>query len=262
MDTVGAFVGPLLATLFLLEFPGDLRAVLWVAVVPAFLAVAILAFGVREPEGNRPARALRSPIHVLDLRRFSRSFWWLVALAAGVGLARFSEAFLILKASAAGLPVALVPLVFVAMNLVYAAAAYPAGALSDRIGRLGLLRVGMALLAGADLVLAFGDGAGWLILGVGLWGMHLGCSQGLLAALIADTTPEERLGTAFGLFNLVSGVATLLASVAAGGLWDRYGARATFLAGAGVASLVLIVLATRGKSSLSPDPLKCKGQAP
>ena len=243
MDTVGAFIGPLLAMLFLVVFAGNIRAVLWIAVLPAFISVAILAFGVREPENSRPAGEIRVPIRFRDLRRFGRSYWRLVAIAGVLTLGRFSEAFLILKAQAVGLPLVLVPLVMVVMNIVYALAAYPAGVLSDRINRLSILLVGVAFLVAAGLVLAVADGPWLLMLGVSMWGIHLGLSQGLFAAMIVDTTPAELRGTAFGVFNFVSGIAMLMASVIAGVLWDRYGAVATFLAGAAFAVIALVSLA-------------------
>jgi MFS family permease len=245
MDTVGAFIGPLLAMLFLLVFAGNIRAVLWIAVIPAFISVAILVFGVREPDKGRPTGEIRVPIRFRDVRQFGKSYWRLVAIAGVLTLGRFSEAFLILKAQVVGLPVALVPMVMVVMNIVYALAAYPAGALSDRINRISILLVGVAFLVTAGIVLALADGPWLLMLGVSLWGIHLGLSQGLFAAMIVDTTPAELRGTAFGVFNFASGIAMLLASVIAGVLWDWYGAGATFLAGAVFAGIALVSLAFR-----------------
>ena len=245
MDTVGAFIGPLLAMLFLVVFAGHIRAVLWVAVIPAFISVAILAFGVREPENSRPAGGIRVPIRFRDVRRFGKPYWQMVAIAGVLTLGRFSEAFLILKAQDVGLPLVLVPMVMVVMNIVYALAAYPAGVLSDRISRMSILLVGVAFLVAAGLVLAVANGPWLLMLGVSLWGIHLGLSQGLFAAMIVDTTPAELRGTAFGVFNFVSGIAMLVASVVAGVLWDRYGSGATFLAGAAFAGIALVSLAFR-----------------
>ncbi len=245
MDTVGAFLGPLLAMLFLVVFAGHIRAVLWVAVIPAFISVAILAFGVREPEYSRPAGEIRVSIRFRDVRRFGKPYWQLVVIAGVLTLGRFSEAFLILKARDVGLPLVLVPMVMVVMNIVYALAAYPAGALSDRIERSSILLVGVAFLVAAGLVLAVADGPWLLMLGVSLWGIHLGLSQGLFAAMIVDATPAELRGTAFGVFNFVSGIAMLLASVVAGVLWDRYGAGATFLAGAAFGGVALVSLTFR-----------------
>jgi MFS family permease len=245
MDTVGAFLGPLLATLLLLAFAGNIRAVLWVAVIPAVISVAILAFGVREPEGRHSAGKVRVPIRLRELAEFGKPYWQLVAVGGVLTLGRFSQAFLILKAQAVGMPVAVVPLVMVAMNIVYAAAAYPAGVLSDRIDRMSILMIGVSFLVVAGIVLAAANNAWVVMLGVCLWGMHLGLSQGLLAAMIADGTPAERRGTAFGVFNLVSGIAMLASSVVAGMLWDSYGAGASFLTGAAFAVIALAGLAFR-----------------
>lgn len=246
MDTVGAFIGPLLAMLFLVVFAGNIRAVLWVAVLPAFISVAILAFGVREPESGRPAGAVRIPIRLRDIRQIEKPYWQLVAIAGVLTLGRFSEAFLILKAQAVGLPVVLVPMVMVMMNVVYALAAYPAGVLSDRMNRKNILSLGVACLVAADIVLAIANGPWLLTLGVSLWGLHLGLSQGLLAAMVTDATPADLRGTAYGIFNLVSGIAMLPASIAAGLLWDGYGAGATFLVGSVFAGIALVGLVVRG----------------
>ena len=231
LDTVGAFVGPLLATLLMLLWANDFRAVFWVAVLPGLLAVALLAFGLHEPA--RPAGVPRSnPIRREAWQQLGRGYWAVVALGAVFTLARFSEAFLVLRAQQSGIPMALVPLVMVAMNLVYAATAYPFGKLSDRIGHRGLLAAGLLVLVLSDAVLALATNPAWVLVGVALWGVHMGMTQGLLAAMVADMAPAALRGTAFGVFNLVSGVAMLAASVLAGLLWDRFGASATFQAGA------------------------------
>lgn len=166
----------------------------------------------------------------------------MVAVGGILTLARFSEAFLILRAQSIGLPMAWVPLVMVVMSVVYALAAYPVGILSDRIERRFILIIGTGLLILADLVLAYAGNVWGVMIGVGLWGLHMGFSQGLLAALIADTTPEERRGTAFGLFNLISGVLLLVASALAGLLWERGGPEATFLMGASFSAIALLGL--------------------
>jgi MFS family permease len=243
LDTVGAFLGPLLAMGLMLLWADDFRAVFWVAVIPGFLAVGLLAFGVREPEravSKRPA----SPIRRESLARLPRAFWWLVVVGAVFTLARFSEAFLVLRAQQGGLALALVPLVLIAMNLVYSLSAYPFGRLSDRVDRRRLLALGLIVLVAADAALAWSDHWAWVWLGVSLWGLHLGMTQGLLATMVADCAPADLLGTAFGLFNLVSGAALLLASALAGLLWDRFGAELTFAAGAlfAVAALAAVLL--------------------
>jgi MFS family permease len=242
LDTVGAFLGPAVAVLVMWLTVDDIRAVFWVAVIPAVLAVLVLAFGVREPEETRPARPARFPLHWDELTRLGGGFWLVVAVSTLFGLARFSEAFLILKAKSLGLPDALAPLVLVAMNVVYAGASYPAGVFSDRGDRITPLAIGIFLLALADAALAFATSLSLVWLGVALWGLHMGLTQGLFSALIADTAPPALRGTAFGVFNLAGGLALLLASFAAGKLWDLYGASATFAVGGGVAALSLLSL--------------------
>lgn len=233
LDTVGAFAGPLLAIGLMLAGGGDIQLVFWLAVIPAVISVAILIGGVREPDTARPAKAPRSPIRRDELRRLGGAYWRVVAVAAVLTLARFSEAFLVLRAQEAGLAATLVPLVLVVMNIAYALSAYPAGVLADRHDPKRLLVLGFGVLIAADLVLAL-DGGLWAVLaGTALWGLHMGMTQGLLAALVAETVPADRRGTGFGLFNLVGGLALLLASALAGGLWSWIGSGATFLAGAG-----------------------------
>ncbi len=248
LDTVGAFVGPLLATVLMLLLAGDFRAVFWVAVVPGAMAVALLVVGVREPE-PAPRAAAGSPIRREALRRLRARYWGVVALGAVFTLARFSEAFLVLRAEQLGVAMSFVPLVMVAMNIVYALSAYPFGKLADSISHRALLAWGLGVLIAADAVLALATGWPTLLIGVALWGLHMGMTQGLLAAMVADTAPDDLRGTAFGLFNLVSGVAMLLASVIAGVLWERLGSRATFAAGGAFALLSLlglVVLRRRG----------------
>jgi MFS family permease len=239
LDTVGAFAGPLLAIGLMLASGGDIQLVFWLAVIPAVISVAILVGGVHEPEAARPAKAARSPIRCDELRRLGGAYWRVVAVAAVLTLARFSEAFLVLRAQEAGLAMALVPLVLVVMNLAYGLSAYPVGVLSDRRDPKRLLILGFAVLVAADLVLAL-DGGLWAVLaGTALWGLHMGMTQGLLAALVAETVPADRRGTGFGLFNLAGGLALLLASALAGGLWSWIGSGAAFLAGAGLTAIGL-----------------------
>lgn len=244
LDTVGAFVGPLLAVGLMLWWANDFRAVFWVAVIPGLLAVALLLWGVREPE--RAAGAPRTnPIRRDNLRRLSGPYWWVVGVGAVFTLARFSEAFLVLRAEQSGIALALVPLVMVAMNLVYAASAYPFGKLSDRMSHKALLGWGLVVLIAADLVLAMNNHWTTVLAGVALWGVHMGMTQGLLATMVADTAPADLRGTAFGFFNLVSGVAMLAASVVAGLLWDQLGASFTFYAGAVFSAVALLGLFAR-----------------
>jgi len=244
LDTVGAFTGPLLAVGLMLLWANDFRAVFWVAVIPGVLSVLLLMVGVREPE--RQADAPRSnPINRANMRRLSAAYWWVVGIGAVFTLARFSEAFLVLRALQLGVAMAWVPLVMVAMNVVYAASAYPFGWLSDRISHTRLLVAGLLVLVLADAVLATSTDWVSLLLGVALWGVHMGMTQGLLATMVADTAPADLRGTAFGLFNLVSGVAMLIASVLAGWLWDTHGAASTFVAGAVFALSALLLLGLR-----------------
>lgn len=242
MDTAGAFLGPILAIVLMLGLGGDITLVLWFAVLPALLAVAMLWLGVREPARRAGSRAFRSPIRLQSLRRFPRAFWWVVGTGALFSLARFSEAFLLLRAQQLGFASSWVPLVMVLMAACYMLSAYPVGQWSDRIGRSTLLAAGLLLLVLADLQLAQASSPAQVLFGTALWGLHLGFSQGVLAAMVADTTPAELKGTAFGLFNLLSGLALLLASLAAGWLWQTYGAAATFQAGATLALAALLAL--------------------
>jgi MFS family permease len=245
LDTVGAFVGPLLAMGLMLLWADDFRAVFWVAVIPGFLAVALLLFGVQEPERHQDGKRV-NPIRRENLRRLPAGYWWVVGIGAIFTLARFSEAFLVLRVQAGGLPLAFVPLVLIVMNVVYAAAAYPFGKLADSMNHAKLLAWGLAILIAADVALAW-DGH-WSVVwaGVVLWGLHLAMTQGLLAAMIADTAPADLRGTAYGFFNLASGIAMLIASALAGLLWDGLGAPFTFMAGAFFSTVALLVLAVRG----------------
>ncbi len=245
LDTVGAVLGPLLATVLMLAWASDIRAVFWVAVVPGLLAVLLLWMGVKEPARPKPASAeggSKNPIRREALARLGADYWQIVALGAVITLARFSEAFLVLRAPELGVGMAWVPLVMVMMNVVYAASAYPFGRLGDSVGRAGLLAGSLVVLIAADLVLAAADHPAWLLLGVALWGVHMGMSQGLLSAMVADSAPADLRGTAFGVFNLFAGVAMLAASVIAGWLWDSAGSAATFHAGAGFAAIALVWL--------------------
>jgi MFS family permease len=242
LDTVGAFLGPLLAIGLMLLLADNIRHVFAWAVVPAAIAVALLVFGV---EDTRPAGARegRAPIRWSELGGLGAAFWSVVAVGVVFTLARFSEAFLILRAQDVGLPVALAPLVMVLMNVVYSLVSAPAGGLSDRVDRRLLLLAGLAVLVLADAALALLGSIAGVFVGVALWGLHLGLTQGVLAALIADAAPERLRGTAFGLFNLASGVTLLAASSVAGLLWTLSGPKATFLAGGSFALLAALGLA-------------------
>jgi MFS family permease len=248
LDTVGAFLGPLLGIGLMWWTADNFKAVFWVAVAPAFLAFALIIVAVREPPRPEGLRQVHNPISLAEIRRLGASYWWVVGIATVFTLARFSEAFLILRAQNVGLPVVLVPAVLVLMNVVYALAAYPAGVASDRMNRTTLLAVGLVLLIAADVGLASLPSIGGVALGVVLWGLHMGLTQGLFATLVADTSPPELRGTAYGFFNLLTGVAMLAASVIAGALWDVTGPKGTFVAGACLAFLALAgLLGVRGQ---------------
>ena len=240
LDTIGAVVGPLSAIALMAITSSNFRLVFWVAVIPAFISLGLMIFAVKEPARHEAED--RPPLRLADVKRLPAQFWAVVGVAAMMMLAHFSEAFLILRAQNVGMPIALVPLVMVVMNIVYAVVSYPAGALSDRIGRVGIVAVGVLCLIAADLVLALGPTILFIVVGVVFWGLHMALTQGLLSSLVADTAPLDLRGTAFGAFNFAGGIAMLAASIIAGGLWDAYGPRATFLAGAGTAAVALIGL--------------------
>jgi MFS family permease len=239
LDTVGAWAGPLLALVLLAGFGADVRTVFAVAIAPGALAVLLLVLGVEEPaDAPKPAAEPTGPGD-LELRALPAPFWAVVAIGAVFTLARFSEAFLVLRAREVGLPLAFVPAVLIAMNLVYAASSTPAGDLSDRIDRRLVLASGLASLVAADLVLAGSGSIAGALAGAGLWGLHMGLSQGLFAAMVADTAPARLRGTAFGLFDLVSGAALFFASLLAGALWENFGSAAAFLCSAALAAAAL-----------------------
>ena len=241
MDTTGAFLGPLLAVGLMLLLHNDFRAVFWIALIPGFLSVALLYFGLKEPK--TPVEHKRTnPIKRENLTRLGKSCWWVIGLGAVFTLARFSEAFLVLRAQQSGVPLALIPLVMVVMNVIYSFSAYPFGKLSDGMSHTRLLQWGLVVLIAADIVLALSTHWTGIIVGVALWGMHMGMTQGLLAAMVAKTAPADLRGTAFGLFSMVSGVGLLMASVGAGAIWELWGAEYTFYAGAVICLLTLLYL--------------------
>jgi MFS family permease len=252
LDTIGAFAGPLLAIALLAAFAGDVRSVFALATLPGALAVAVLQIAVHEPSRPAAGGARRALPRWSEIRTLAAPFWIVTGLGAVFTLARFSEAFLVLRAQQLGLELALVPLVLVVMNVAYSLVSTPAGSLSDRMDRRLVLAAGLATLIAADLVLAAAATLTAALAGAALWGLHMGLSQGLLAALVADTAPRELRGTAFGLFNLSCGAATFLASMVAGAAWESAGPSATFLIGAGFAGVALaglLVLIRR-----RPDP--------
>ena len=244
LDTVGAFVGPLVATGLMLVFANSFRTVFWFAVIPGLLAAVLLFYGVREPDKESAGKG-RSPIRTEALKRLAKNYWWVVTLGGVFMLARFSEAFLVLLGQRRGVPTALVPLLMVAMSVVYALSSYPFGKLADRMSHVTLLSLGLAVLVASDFVLALATHWGAVLIGVCLWGLHMGMTQGLLAAMVADTAPPDLRGTAYGLFNLVSGIALLASSAVAGLLWQALGASATFFAGAAFSLAAFAVIALR-----------------
>lgn len=238
LDTIGAFLGPLLAVGLMLLWNNDFRTIFWVAVIPGVLSIALLWFGLSEPK--TPVTNKRTnPLRRENLKKLSAAYWWVVGLGALFTLARFSEAFLVLRAYQMDIPLFAIPLVMVAMNLVYSLSAYPFGKMSDSMNHTRMLQAGLLVLIAADITLALSHHWSTLLIGVGLWGIHMGMTQGLLAAMIAHTAPAELRGTAFGMFNLISGIALLLASTGAGILWETLGAASTFYAGAVICAIVL-----------------------
>jgi len=247
LDTVGAFAGPVIAIVAMGLMASDMRAVFWIAVIPALAAMVILLAFVDEPDRRADAGPTRVPLRLADVKTLSFAYWTVVTVGAILTLARFSEAFLVLRASDTGLAIMFVPLVLVVMNVAYAASAYPAGVWSDRAGRRVVLLAGVVVLVVADVVLAMASSVWLVMVGVSLWGLHMGLTQGLLATMVTDTAPVTLRGTAFGAFNLVSGVAMLAASVLAGVLWDRVGPTGTFAAGAIFSLVALVGLALVGR---------------
>ncbi|MFM5923145.1 MAG: MFS transporter [Novosphingobium sp.] len=247
LDTVGAFAGPLLAIGLMLLLAGDMRTIFWLAAIPGGLAVLLVLFAIHDPDRTRDEASVTRPLRLKDAARLPASFWAVTGIGVLFTMARFSEAFLVLKANHDGLSLALAPLVLVAMNLVYSLGAYPAGALADRSGPRGVLLASLLCLALADLLLALGNGLAWSFAGIALWGLHMALSQGLLAQLVARNSPPQLRGSAFGLFNLMTGITMLAASVLAGVLWEWNGSQATFLAGAlFAAAATLAVIGLRG----------------
>lgn len=247
LDTVGAVAGPLLAVAAMMWFADNFRAVFWLAVIPAFCAVGLLVFGVREPEPS--ARGEDEPrLRLADARRLPAAYWWIVGVAAAMTLARFSEAFLVLRAQDVGMDAASAPWVMAVMSAVYAAVAYPAGVLADRGRQSQLLQLGLLSLIVADIVLANAHGTAVVLAGGAVWGVHMGLTQGVFSALVAGAAPEDRRGTAFGIFNLVSGAALLVASILAGWLWQAFSPSLTFYTGAVFSLLAWATLAMRPKS--------------
>jgi MFS family permease len=240
LDTVGGFLGPLIAVLVMVVMAGNIVTVFWLAAIPAALAMAVLVVGVREPPGARAGK--RSDFRLSQALQLNRAVWAVIGVASVIMLARFSEAFVLLKSLEAGFTPTWVPLAMVIMHAVYGLAAYPVGRLSDRIGTTGLLLWSLTFLVGAHLVLAFASTVWVFILGTVLWGLHMGFSQGLLGAMMAGATPDGLKGSAFGTFNLMTGVVVLVGNTAAGWVWQSFGSEMPFLLGAGLSLLAMLLL--------------------
>jgi MFS family permease len=240
LDSIGSFAGPLIAIGLMLLTGGHFRLIFWIAFIPGVLAIAMLLLGVRDP-ATVSRKSFKSPLGRQSLGLLGRRYWLVVLIGTIFTLARFSEAFLLLRAESVGLKISLIPLVLVVMNIAYSLTAYPVGHLSDKIGRQGLMAVGLIVLIVSDVLLALAGGFWLVFAGAACWGLHMGLTQGLISALIADVISPEVRGTAFGVFGLVSGMALLLASILAGWLWQNFGAPATFLGGAFIAVLTLFV---------------------
>ncbi len=251
LDTVGAFIGPLIALVFMIWISDNIRTVLWIAGIPAMIAVAILVFGVHDPERAANTPRVQNPLKIKNAGRLPGRFWFIVLLGAIFSMARFSEAFLILRAQDTGLAIGLVPLVLIVMNVFYTGTAYPAGVASDRFSQKAILIMGLAMLISADLILAAAVSPLSVFFGSALWGIHMGLTQGLFSKLVADTAPEEFRGTAFGIYNLINGVALLLSGFIAGLLWNVFGAPATFLSGVFFAMIAAIGLLIYKKKTLA-----------
>lgn len=225
LDSMGAVIGPLMAMLFIYIFSGNIRYVFWIATIPAILAVLVLIFGVTEPEKN--SLQIQHPkewvLYWYKIRHLNKAFWYLLFIGGVLALARFSEAFLILKANSVGVSLAWLPSIMIVMNIAFASSSFPAGALSDVIGRQAILSSSILLLFMAEIILGFSSTIWMTMIGVIIWGLHMGLSQGLLAAMVADSTPEHLRGFAYGIFYFVCGIATLFSSIIAGMIGDRWG---------------------------------------
>lgn len=246
LDTVGGFAGPLIAVAAMIALAGDILSVFWIALIPATLCMIVLIFFVKEPQGSY--RPKRGSFRLRDAFRLNRAVWTVIALASVIMLARFSEAFVLLKALEAGFSATWVPLALVIMHAAYGLTAWPVGHLSDRIGNRGLLLCGLGFLVAAHLVLAFAVSVWAYLLGTVLWGLHMGFSQGLLGAMIANATPDHLKGSAFGTFNLTTGLVVLIGNVLAGWLWQSAGTAVPFLVGAALSLLAMTVIAARRRA--------------
>lgn len=246
LDAAGGFIGPILAVSLMFLLSDNITLSLWFAVIPAVLCMAFLIFGVEEPENVPSSRAKGKknglPLNRADLTQLNGRYWLVVLIGTLFSLARFSVAFLALRAMELGLPVGLSPLVLIIMGIVFSLSSYPVGVLADRMDRGRLLALGFIALIIAEILMANASHYGLVLLGIAVWGLHLGLTQGLLSTLVADSAPDHLRGTAFGIFNLANGIALLIASLVAGILWQMLGASTTFYTGAAFAGAALTLL--------------------
>jgi len=249
MDSFGAFAGPLIAVVLVGLYSFGIRDLLWVACLPALVCVAILAFGVSEPEPTSEMKKAKPKLNLATAKELGGAFWLVMLITAGILIARISDAFLVLRASELGLTLMFIPLVLVVYNGVDTLSSFPSGRLSDRLGRKALLAASLVALALSLGILAFVPTLIGLWVALVFYGLHMAFSQSVLSSFVADAAPAHLRGTAFGFFNLASGIAMLAASVLAGLLWDRLGPGATFYAGALFALAALLMLVLRSRRS-------------
>lgn len=240
LDTAGALLAPLVAIGLMAWLASDIRAVFWIAVIPAGISFLLAWLALREPETHLGPIKQSPFFH--GFRELDSRTKRLLQVGFLFTLARFSESFLILKGIGIGLSEAMSPLTLAIFNLAYVALAYPAGAMSDRMRPANLLALGMLALIAGNLVLAGTGGFTGLVIGTTLWGAHMALTQGIFSRMIADSAPDHLRATSFGAFWFVTGIGSLLASLGAGWMWDRQGSSATFITSAIVAGVALAML--------------------
>ncbi len=240
LDTIGAFSGPLVATIILLISGQNFRLVFWVALVSGIISVCLLVKGIRETPSSKEKRS--KLIQWDTFQQLGRNYWVLVLAATLFNLGHFSDAFLLLKAQHIGIANAWIPLSMIVMNFSYMLSAYPLGLLSDRMGRKQLLVVAFWLFSLVYLGFAWVQQPQQIWGLFALYGVYLGMSQGILLALVADVTPSELRGTGFGVINLVIGIILLPANLLAGFVWETANPQIPFLLGSFLAILASFIL--------------------
>lgn len=245
LDSLGSVLGPILAVLLMLFFSGGIRAAMWVAVIPAVLAVIVIAMLVREPEQKQAT--VREPFDWGKARELPGRYWLIVTVGAIFTAARFSDSFLVLRARDVGLSATYAPMIIVVLSCIYAAGSYPAGAAADRVSPRTLLLVGLSFLIAADLVIGLGHSILPVFVGGALWGCHLALTQGVFSKIVAEFTPSDLRGTGFAIFDLGRGIAFVIANTVAGYWWKASGPSATFFSAAAFATIggVGLAIATR-----------------